>query len=324
MHIINQIKKIYRFIRKNSYNTKSDFRESPGKNFIPPLSLYPSMIMIDTTTRCNLACKHCPSNKLSKIPGYLGDMDIDLYKKIVCEVAQENKKTIIRPFDGGEPFMRKDIEELIKYAKNKGVEYISINTNGLLMTPERCEKLLESKLDHIEISIDAVSPETYLKIRGSRYYEKLLKNIDYLNKLRVNKNSKLRITVSFVKQRENFTEERPFISFWQNKVDNVSIREYHQHNKWIDGSGAYKKRTETTRYPCPYLWERLIINHNGKVRFCESDWLTDQTLVGDVNKQSIKEIWLSDLYQQVRQSHLNRTFQHPFCVACSDWQEIRW
>jgi len=288
---------------------------------LPP---YPSMVMIDTTTRCNLACKHCPNSKLSKHPGYIGDMDVSLYKKIICEIAQESKKTIVRPFDGGEPFMRKDIEELIKYTKDKGIEYVSINTNGLLITPERCEKILDSKLDHIEISIDASSPETYLLIRRSPHYNKLIKNIDYLNNMRVTKNSSLKITVSFVKQRENLKEERSFFSLWRNKVDRVYIREYHQHNRWIDGNGAYKKRTESDRYPCPYLWERLIINHNGKVRFCESDWKTEQTVVGDIRKQSIKEIWLGDLYQQVRRSHLDRIFEHPFCINCSDWQEIKW
>jgi radical SAM protein with 4Fe4S-binding SPASM domain len=294
------------------------------KNFIPELTSFPSMVMIDTTTRCNLACTHCPSSKLSEDPAYIGDMNVVLYKKLICEIAKENKRTIVRPFDGGEPFMRKDIEELIKFTKDKGIEYVSINSNGLLITPERCEKLLDSQLDHIEISIDAATPETYALIRRSQHFNKLLKNIEYLNERRLAKGSSLNITVSFVKQRANLHELRSFAKYWRKKVNNICIREYHQHNRFINGEGAYKHKVEADRHPCPYLWERLIINHDGKVRFCESDWKTEKTVVGDVNKQSIKEIWLSDEYQKIRQTHLERKFDHPFCCDCSDWQEILW
>lgn len=294
------------------------------KAIIPQLTQFPSMVMIDTTTRCNLACAHCPSSKLSEDPAYLGDIDVDLYKKIICEIAEENSKTIVRPFDGGEPFMRKDIEELIRFAKDKGIEYVSINSNGLLITPERCEKLLDSRLDHIEISIDAATPETYAMIRRSKHYNKLLENIEHLNKRRSAKNSNIKITVSFVKQRDNLHELQKFADYWRDKVDSICIREYHQHNRLIDGHGAYKQKLEQVRYPCPYLWERLIINYDGKVRFCESDWQTDKTVVGDVFRQSIKEIWLGDEYQKIRQTHLDRNFDHPFCCNCSDWQEIVW
>lgn len=294
------------------------------EDFSPVVTEFPLMVMVDTTTRCNLSCAHCPSSRLAEEPGYIGDIDVALYEKIINEIAAENKKTIVRPFDGGEPFMRKDIEDLIRFAKQSGIEYVSINSNGLLITKERCEKLLESGLDHIEVSIDAATPETYAVIRRSKHYCKLIENINYLLARRDATNNKMKVTVSFIKQRGNLHELELFHSRWQGKADGVCIREYHQHNRLIDGSGAYKVEQKTERYPCPYLWGRIIINHDGRVRFCESDWRSTESVVGDVNVQTIKEIWHGKAYGEVRRTHLERKFEHSFCYECSDWREISW
>jgi MoaA/NifB/PqqE/SkfB family radical SAM enzyme len=131
-HIRGLFKKASRSLCRSGEPEKLYWKK---RDFTPALTPFPAMVLIDTTTRCNLACAHCPSSKLAQDPAFLGDIDVDLYKKIIMEIAQENKGTIVRPFDGGEPFMRKDIEELIAFAKKCGIEYVSINSNGLLITP---------------------------------------------------------------------------------------------------------------------------------------------------------------------------------------------
>ena len=60
-----------------------------GIRFTPPLADFPPMVMLDTTTRCNLTCGHCPNSVLSKDKDFLGDMSDDIAHKVLDEIARE-------------------------------------------------------------------------------------------------------------------------------------------------------------------------------------------------------------------------------------------
>src|SRR5919198_571248 len=95
------------------------FRER-GVRFTPVLTPFPQIVLVDVTTRCNLSCIHCPSSQLYESEGFVGDIDPELYRKIADEVA-EYPNTVFRPFDGGEPLLRRDIAGMIAYAKQQGI-----------------------------------------------------------------------------------------------------------------------------------------------------------------------------------------------------------
>jgi len=258
---------------------------------------------------------------LSTDEAWGGDMGYDLYKKIIDEIARENLETIVRPFDGGEPLMRKDIEVFIRYAKDNGIKWVSINSNGTLLTDKRARSILDSGLDHIEISVDAFTKETYKKIKNVDMYDRVVQNTKNLIKIRNKGSYDLKISVSFVRQKDNFHELDAFSHYWRNKVDTVTEREFHQHGGLIGSQGKYLERTMRRRPPCPYLWNRMIVEHNGDVRFCENDWKV-QHKIGSVMEQSLKQIWLSEPYQNLRRSHVRGEFDHPFCKRCSDWDTV--
>ncbi len=68
-------------------------------------------------------------------------------------------------FAGGEPFMRDDMVEIIKYASNLGI-ITSVATNGTLLTKEKINGLMNTGLNGIVISIDSLNPETHDYMRG--------------------------------------------------------------------------------------------------------------------------------------------------------------
>jgi radical SAM protein with 4Fe4S-binding SPASM domain len=248
-------------------------------------------------------------------------MDLELYKKIIDEIADENLQTIVRPFDGGEPLLREDIEELIRYAKDKGINYVSLNTNGVLLNEKRALSILDSRLDHIEISIDAFSEETYKALKKANSYTKVTNNVETLLKLKDRIRPEFKVSVSFVKQSENIHECEAFCAYWKSKVNNVAIREYHSHGGLVGNRGTLKGLRKEYRRPCRYLWNRIIVQHNGKVRFCENDWKAVHAL-GNVRNQSLKQIWQSEGYRRLRESHIEGSFDHPFCKKCSDWKVL--
>ncbi len=298
------------------------FRQD-GTRFIPPLLSFPPMVMIDTTTRCNLACSHCPNSVLSGEKGFWGDLESDLYFKIIDEIAEESPGTLVRPFDGGEPLLRKDLPELIGYAKQKGIHRVSITTNGTILNENVRRKLIHSGLDHMEVSIDAATSGTYQKIRRSPLYDKVVENtLAYIEESKAF-DPRREVSVSFVLQTENRLELDAFREFWRPRADQVDIREYHQHNNLMDEGGRVGRKNLRFRHPCPYLWNRIIVHHDGRVRFCEGDWRAEHVL-GNVREQTLKEIWQGELYRRLRQQHIDGTFEHPFCGPCTDWREILW
>jgi MoaA/NifB/PqqE/SkfB family radical SAM enzyme len=63
---------------------------------------------------------------------------------------------------------------------------------------------------------------------------------------------------------------------------------------------------------------------DGFAEFCVEDW-NDETIIGDVNRNSIKEIWSSPEYKKVRELHLSRNFNDvAYCGRCKDWKARTW
>ena len=48
------------------------------------------------------------------------------------------------------------------------------------------------------------------------------------------------------------------------------------------------------------------------------------TAIGDVRAQSLKEIWHSEAFRELRAQHVCGTFDHPFCKGCTDWRQVHW
>lgn len=68
-------------------------------------------------------------------------------------------------FSGGEPLVRKDFFELTAYAR-KRVGYLSITSNGTLITPDNAKRIKDAGVDYVEISIDGATPRVHDSFRG--------------------------------------------------------------------------------------------------------------------------------------------------------------
>ena len=298
-----------------------EFKRS-GERFAPLVPEFAEMVLIEVTTRCNLACSHCPHSELATHDGFLGDIDASLYRKIVDEIAPF-PDTWLRPFNGGEPMLRRELPEMIRYAKDKGIRNIAITSNGTLLTARMRKDLIEAGLDHLEVSIDAATEETYQEIRHAPMFQRVVDNtLRYIEESK-RVSAARTVMVSFVVQAANRQEIAAFHSFWRGKADAVYLREYHQHNNLVVRQSSPAVNSPEYRHPCPYIFERLIVHHNGKVRFCEADWEAKHA-IGDARTQSLLEIWQGESYRRLREQHIAGTFDHPFCRNCTDWKEVHW
>lgn len=149
---------------------KKNITFKPLKNFFngilkfginkPLIPSAPSFVVWETTHRCNLKCIHCSAHA-----GETSEYELSTTEatKTIDKLDDLGVSTIA--FSGGEPLLRKDIFQLIRYAADKGI-YPSMDTNGTLITKEKAMQMKKSGLKYVRISIDSCSSEKHDQFRG--------------------------------------------------------------------------------------------------------------------------------------------------------------
>ena len=284
---------------------------------------FPKVILIDTISYCNLRCSMCVHKDMVRKKGI---MPWGLFTKIIDEIAEMDRNVRVWMVFFGEALILKrrkpSIFDMIKYAKSRGLTDVVLNSNANLLDEESARKLIESGLDAIYIGIDAFNPETYAKIRVGGNYQKAVKNTINLIHLKKSLNSeKPEVVVQFVEMDMNSREKEGFIDFWKKQGAIVKIRPKVSWAGMIDAPNLILDSRE--RWPCHWAMQTMSITDTGKVVTCAVD-LDAKYVAGDVNEQSIKEIWNGEL-KRLRQIHASKRFEDlpENCRDCRDWQSAR-
>ena len=126
-----------------------------------PLTVYsPFLVVWDYTRRCNLSCKHCYSKAGTPSRRELNTKEA---LNVVDQLADFG--VVALAFSGGEPLARKDFFQVAGHAANSGL-YVSVATNGTLISKSVAKRLRQIGLNYVEISIDGASSETHDEFRG--------------------------------------------------------------------------------------------------------------------------------------------------------------
>jgi MoaA/NifB/PqqE/SkfB family radical SAM enzyme len=291
---------------------------------------FPSQIIMDITEVCNLACTHCPHPDFAKSEHYGGrHLDPALNEKMIEEVRKhgQGKTQYIRYTSNGEPLVHPNGYEMIQSAVDHSGVYVTMTTNGKIMNEKRTQKLLESGVHLIDISIDAFKPETYAKIRVKGNLDVTRGNVLRLLEWVRESKSKTKVVVSFVEQPQNTNEVQDFENYWKDAGANyVVIRRLHSHSGAVIKVADINRKKQQTevRRPCLYPWERVTINARGDLAFCPSDWVHG-SFVADYRNTTIHAEWQGEFYEALRMAHLSNNYSsHGFCANCPDWAETRW
>jgi MoaA/NifB/PqqE/SkfB family radical SAM enzyme len=291
---------------------------------------FPSQILVDLTEVCNLRCTHCPHPEFKQSEHYAARyVDPELNAKMVDEVKAHGQgiTQYIRYASNGEPLVHPNAYEMIEYAAlNSGV-YVTLTTNGTIMNERRTQRLLNSNVHMIDISIDAYSPETYAKIRVGGNLNVTRSNVlNLISWIRESKTN-TKVVVSYVEQPQNQHETADFEAFWKDHgADYVVIRRLHSCSGAKTDLAEIRRdnNSKTNRRPCLYPWERIVLNARGDLAFCPSDWVHG-SFVADYRQTTILQTWKGDFYRKLREAHLTNQYNaHPFCGQCPDWASTSW
>jgi len=123
----------------------------------------PTTLLAELTHRCPLHCPYC-SNPLDLLRAE-AELTTDHWKRVFSEAR--GLGVLQLGLSGGEPLLRKDLEELAAHARSVGL-YSTLVTSGLGLTRVRAERLKEAGLEHIQISIQDSDPAAAERIAGVR------------------------------------------------------------------------------------------------------------------------------------------------------------
>ena len=303
MEIIKDDKKLEYLVHRYRYEI------FPKKKIIDN---FPPCLQIEPSSICNYRCVFCfetDKTFTAKKNGFMGTMKLDLFKKIIDDA--EGKIEFISLASRGEPLVSKNINEMLSYTKDKFLN-LKVNTNASLLDEEKCHAILQGSVQTIVFSADAAENDLYKKIRVNGDLNKVLKNIELFQNIRLKHYPKQKIIsrVSGVK----FSKEQNFESMkslWSQLVDQVAFVEY---NPW---ENTYLRPPNNVVEPCSDLWRRMFIWWDGKANPCDTDYKSYLS-IGEYSKLNISDLWKSDKYNKLRESHLNRNRKsfNP-CKSCT-------
>jgi MoaA/NifB/PqqE/SkfB family radical SAM enzyme len=116
---------------------------------------HPFLVHIIPMRQCNLACAYC-----NEFDDFSKPVPLEEMKKRLDLLADMG--TSILTISGGEPLMHPELDEVIRHMRRRGM-IAGLITNGFYLNRERIERLNESGLEHLQISIDNVVPDEVSK-----------------------------------------------------------------------------------------------------------------------------------------------------------------
>jgi len=266
---------------------------------------FPMHLDLEASSRCNLKCSFCDKLPLMQ-KGQLGDMDFNLFQKIIDEGADRRLWGVKLSYRG-EPLLNSRIVDMASYAVRKGIIEVYFNTNGMLLDLEMAYALSDAGLHRISISVEGTDPIAFEKQRIGASFATIFQNIESLRELRIKRgvnHPKIRVqTVLF----PNLDIEQ-YRTYWEQYCDEVAAIDFKDESCRVTGIEQ--------DWGCPQLWQRMTVEWDGTVFPCNNDDLRNLS-VGNAWNRSIGECWHDQRVEKIRQLHRSgKSHKVSDCDGC--------
>lgn len=287
----------------------------------------PFIMFIDPCGACNFFCNFCPCNQSDyKKEERHKLMSLEMFKKVIDDIcAFQEQVKVIYLYGFGEPLLNKDVPQMARYIKEKKVcREIRLVTNGSLLTPELNQELVDSGIDLIRISIEALNSEYYKELCGVNIdYNLFLENIrDLYERSR----GKTRIAAKIVNVTLKTEEDtKKFFDIYSPITDFTFVEDIVDgwpqfeemilpNGKLIESDNWIWKREHYTK--CSFALTMMMIHANGEVCPCPNDWKFANSY-GNVKKDRLIDLWKSEQLKNFQLMHLERGRKEiNFCKNC--------
>jgi len=236
------------------------------------------------------------------------EISLSLFERLAREIAAHG--ALLRLHAVGEPLLWSALPEALKLSEHLGLKSWVFSSG--LGPPEAVEALKRAGI--VEISLNGVDAEDYLNAKGISAYQQALKSIERLK-------GHTRLLVTRVESSDP-AQDAAFVQRWSGEVDEAFIRSFHNYN------GLLGRAEEEVPPPCLVHWGRFNISCDGQAVVCFNELfretLSPDVILGDLQKQSIAEIWHGPKLERIRAAAWAREYgdlQIP-CRNCSFCQPL--
>lgn len=287
----------------------------------------PFTLLIEVSRLCNFKCRFCPQSRQDQFLLFDRNLlSMNDFLKIIDqakEFPQKLKKVYMH--GTGESLLNPDLPEMVRLLKYSGItQSIDLTSNGALLTETLGEKLVSAGLDHLHISVEALSDEKYREVAGTGNvkFEQLVEQIRRFSTRRGNCRLTIKIAQSSL-EREGDRER--FLELFAPMCDEIFVEQIYP--IWPDfelpeaacsmrGSAGQYGQAIAEKKVCPQIFTVLAVKCDGSVSPCSVDWKNGVT-VGSIHSSRLKQIWDGARLRALREVHLTdgRT-GHPYCASC--------
>lgn len=302
-----------------------------------PLSA-PFLVHLDPTNVCNFKCRFCPTGipeLLEEVGRPIGRMEFALFQKILGDLrAFPVKPKVLHLYKDGEPLLHPEFGRMAKAARLAGVaEKINLTTNAAALTQAKVADILDAQIDLVRISIEHVTDAGYKEItRTFGRYMKIVENVAALFRERNRRGSKTQIWVKILRLNLTDAEIQKFGRDFGEHCDECLVMSpmgWSRSDLYDFTLGSQPTTGDNGETPlrperivCPYPFYSLAINFDGSVSVCCADW-SHGTVVGDVGRQSLLDIWHGPALNALRRKHLaGQRHDNPACANCQTIQGL--
>jgi radical SAM protein with 4Fe4S-binding SPASM domain len=173
------------------------------------LGIRPLKLEMDIVNQCNLRCVMCHFSSDAFSKRKKEEISVADFERIAEQLFPLCSHVSLS--FGAEPLLHRDLGELLRITGLYKIPFVYMHTNGLLLKEKTIEQLIRTRFNQLSISVDGATKQTYERIRVGAKFERLVANIEAVNRAKSRMKSRLpRLSFNVVLMRSNI-EELPAI-----------------------------------------------------------------------------------------------------------------
>lgn len=313
---------------KPSYDTKRQ-KLSEVIPLDSPLSMY-----VEPTRACNFKCFYCMHSTRGEKGGVLDQtgfriahIDMDFYEKLVGEIMAFPTQVKRVCFSGlGEPLMNPRLPEMIRKLRDAGFQgRIDVISNGSLLTHELSDALIQSGIDRLQVSVQGLNTEEYVKNCGVAVdVTKLINELNYFHEKSKETNATLFVKIIDVMLENEQARER-FFELFSDCCDTIFVEHLVVMEQQMGDHGGRADHTRNLngeyvekRIVCGVMFYFLQVNIDGETFPCSTPGLPVDLTMGNAKEKTLQEIWNGERRHWLMCKNLKDGYATiPACSQCS-------
>jgi radical SAM protein with 4Fe4S-binding SPASM domain len=281
------------------------------------LNAKPISASIEPANYCNLSCPHCPTGR-KLIEKTDKRLTIGDFKSYIDSLLPE--LMYLNLYFQGEPFLNKDLPEMIRYAADNGV-FTCVSTNGNSLTENTIVKIKESGIGRLIICLDGASSESYSTYRVGGKFDRVVDAI----RLSVKYKLPLEVQCLLLSTTENEVDEikllcknlgvRRLVFKKAQFYDDYLVPKNPNNLRYKRNSSGKLVPKAKLKNKCWRLFSTIVIDVDGNVPACCFD-KSGKYSFGNLKHVSLNEVWWGETANRFRQTILRNRKKIDICNNC--------